>query len=193
MIAAIIGAEITFWVVLLAGLAVRYLLDRRRASSVVLACVPLVDLALVILVSVDLMRGAEPTHAHALAAVYLGLTVAFGHQIVGRVDAWFRHRFAGGPKPAKPPKGSTAEVKAIWSEWLRVLLAAVAAAVCLLIMIAVDGGGVPSSLGATTTHPYWGILQVIGIVTGIWFLAGPAFAGTGDPSRDRQDESVSTR
>ena len=193
MIAAIVGAEIAFWVLLLGGLALRYLLSVRRASSLVLACVPLVDLALVILVSVDLARGAAPTHAHALAAVYLGLTVAFGHQIIERVDGWFRHRFAGGPKPEKPPEGSTAEVKAIWAEWLRVLLAAVIAAACLLVMIAVHGESVPGSIGAVTKHPYWGVLHTIGIVTGIWFLAGPAFAGTGDPARDRPSDNVSTR
>lgn len=131
------------------------------------------------------MRGAEPTHAHALAAVYLGLTVAFGHLIIGRVDAWFRYRFAGGPKPEKPPEGSTAEVRAIWSEWLRVLLAAVIAAIGLVVMISVDGGRIPSGIGEISAHPYWGILHTIGIVTGIWFLAGPAFAGSGDPALDR--------
>ncbi|WP_166973339.1 hypothetical protein [Brevibacterium atlanticum] len=187
MIIAIIGAEIAFWVLLLGGLATRYLLGARRVSSVILACVPLIDLALVVLVSVDLLRGAEPTHAHALAAVYLGLTVAFGHQIIGRVDVWFRYRFANGPKPVKPPEGSTEEVKAIWAEWLRVLLAAAIAAVCLVIMIAVDGGAIPESISTISKHPYWGILHTIGIVTGIWFLAGPAFAGTGDPALDRPE------
>ncbi len=188
MIIAIIGAEIAFWVLLLGGLAVRYLLNARRASSVVLACVPLVDLVLVILVSVDLVRGAEAAQAHALAAVYLGLTVAFGHQIIGRVDAWFRYRFANGPKPMKPPEGSTSEVKAIWAEWLRVLLAAVIAAVCLFIMIVVDSGTVPDSVDSITKHAFWGILRIIGIVAGIWFLAGPAFAGTGDPALDRSED-----
>ncbi|MGK4064621.1 hypothetical protein AB0Y14_00945 [Rothia sp. HC945] len=191
MIIAIVGAEIAFWVLLLGGLAVRYLLNARRASSVILASVPLVDLALVILVTTDLLRGAQPTHAHALAAVYLGVTVAFGHQIIGRVDAWFRYRFANGPKPLKPPKGSTSEVKAIWGEWLRVLLAAVIAAVCLFIMIIIDGGTIPHSIDSISKHPYWGILHTIGVVTGIWFLAGPAFAGSGDPALDRARDEMS--
>lgn len=60
MIIAIVGAEIAFWVLLLGGLAVRYLLNARRASSVILACVPLVDLALVILVTTDLLREPNP-------------------------------------------------------------------------------------------------------------------------------------
>lgn len=193
MVAAIIGAEIGFWVLLLGGLIVRYVLKAQRPSTVILSSVPVVDLILVILVSIDIARGAEPTHAHALAAVYLGLSIAFGHQIVGRVDAWVNHRFAGGPKPLKAPKGSTTEVKEIWSEWLRVLTAAIIAAVCLCIMIAFDGWFIPSTLEAAGTHPYWGTMHIICIVTGIWFLAGPAFAGKGDPSLDHPVEQTRTR
>lgn len=37
MIAAIIGAEIAFWALLLGGLAVRYLSSARSASTVLLA------------------------------------------------------------------------------------------------------------------------------------------------------------
>lgn len=47
--------------------------------------------------------------------------------------------FAVGPKPFKAPRGSTAEVRAIWREWFRVVLAAALGAICLLVMIALEG------------------------------------------------------
>ncbi len=124
MIAAIIAAEVAFWMLLLAGLALRYLTRARRLSSVVLASVPLVDLALLVLVAVDVVGGAEPTRPHAFAALYLGITVAFGHPIIQRTDVWFRYRFADGPKLVKAPKGSRRQVIALWHEWFRVVLAA---------------------------------------------------------------------
>lgn len=190
MIAAIIAAEVAFWVLLLGGLALRYLARARRLSTIVLFSVPLVDLGLLILVAVDVMHGAAPTRPHAFAALYLGITVAFGHQAIQRTDAWFRHRFAGGPKPLKPPKGSTAEVRAIWGEWFRVVLAAVIGASCLLTMIAIEGRRIPDSLDAAAVHPYWATLLLLPMITVIWFLAGPAFAGWGDPARDRQSATA---
>lgn len=179
MIAAIITAEVAFWVLLLGGLTLRYLVRSRRASSIALAAVPLVDLALIVFVSIDIARGAAPTQAHALAALYLGFTVAFGHSVIARTDAWFRHRFANGPKPTKPQKGSRAEVRAVWVEWGRVVLAAAIAAVGLGIMILVEGDPIPTSVEEAAQHPYWATLLLTGLITVIWFLAGPAFAGRG--------------
>lgn len=43
VIAAIVAAEVAFWMLLLGGLALRYLARARRLSSAVLATVPLVD------------------------------------------------------------------------------------------------------------------------------------------------------
>jgi hypothetical protein len=189
VIAAIIAAEVAFWVLLLGGLALRYLVRARRLSTLVLLAVPLVDLALLVLVAVDVLRGASPTQPHALAALYLGITVAFGHHIIQRTDAWFRHRFAGGPKPLKPPKGSTAEVRAIRREWFRVVLAATLGATCLLVMIALEGWHPPASVEDAARHPYWATLLLLPIVTAVWFLAGPAFAGRGNPARDQQAAS----
>lgn len=186
MIAAIIGAEVAFWVFLLGGLALRYLARARRLSTIVLACVPLIDLALLVLVAVDVIRGAEPSRPHAIAAIYLGITVAFGHHIIQKTDAWFHHRFAGGRAPARAPKGSTAEVRELWREWLRVVLAAVIGGACLLVMIALDGWFLPADLESAATHPYWATLLLLPIVTVVWFLAGPAFAGRGDPALDRR-------
>lgn len=188
MIVAIVVAEVLFWVFLLGGLALRYILRARRASTVVLAAVPLVDVALLVFVTIDIADGAAPSQPHALAALYLGFTVAFGHSVVRWADVRFRHRFAGGPAPTKPQQGSPAAVRALWIEWVRVLLAAVIAVVGLLAMIMADGGGLPSSIEAAAEMPYWATIMLLGVVVAVWFLAGPAFAGRGrEPQRPSGD------
>lgn len=183
MIVAIVAAEVAFWVVVVTGLALRYLARAPRAGGVVLAAVPLVDLALVVFVAVDVAHGAPPTVGHALAAVYLGATLAFGRPLVHAADVRFAHRFAGGPAPVRPAKGSRAAVRALWVEWARVVVAAVIAAVGLGVLLLVEGHGLPRDLDEAGAHPYWGTLLLLASVTGIWFLAGPAFAGRGRPSR----------
>lgn len=192
MIAAIIAAEVAFWALLLAGLALRYLARARRLSTLVLAAVPLVDIALLVLVAVDVMSGAPPTRPHAFAALYLGVTVAFGHHIIERTDAWFHYRFADGPEPLKAPKGSTAEVRAIWHEWFRVVIAAAIGATCLLVMIALEGWHIPASADDAANHPYWCTLLLLPMITAVWFLAGPAFAGRGDPTREQPSANSRT-
>lgn len=179
MIGAIVTAEVAFWVVLLGGLTTRYVLQRQRLSSALLLAVPLVDIALVCFVAVDIARGAPPSQGHAIAAVYLGVTVGFGHSLVRWADARFRHRFAGGPRPVKPAKGSQAAVRALWAEWFRVVVAATVAAALLLVMIALDGSPMPRSEDQLAGSPYWSTLGTVGLITVIWFLAGPAFAGRG--------------
>ena len=179
VIAAIVTAEVLFWVFLLGGLSLRYIVRARRASSGLLIAVPLVDLALLVFVTIDIAGGADPSQPHALAALYLGFTVAFGHSVVRWADVRFRHRFAGGPAPTRPPKGSRAEARAVWIEWARTVLAAVIAAAGLLVMIMVDGGGTPSSIETAAQHPYWATMLLLCIVVVLWFLAGPAFAGRG--------------
>ncbi|NJO12327.1 MAG: hypothetical protein HC872_01340 [Gammaproteobacteria bacterium] len=98
----IIGCEAAFWVVLFCGLAARYLLGWPRVSSILLVCVPLIDLALLVFTVVDLNRGAPATFAHGLAAAYVGFTVAFGAVVIRWADRWFAHAVGLGPTPSKP-------------------------------------------------------------------------------------------
>ncbi len=175
MIAAILAAEIAFWVFLAGGLLLRYVVRAHRLSTLALAAVPLVDLALLVFVTIDVAGGAEATRPHALATVYLGFTVAFGHRTIRWADRWFRYRFADGPRPVRAAKGA----RALWSEWARVVLAAAIAAACLALMIAVEGHGLPGSADEAFRHPYWSTMLQLGMIVVIWFLAGPAFAGPG--------------
>ena len=69
---------------------------------------PVVDLVLLGATVIDLRGGATASVAHSLAAVYLGVSVAFGHSMVRGADVRFAHRFAGGPAPEPPPRSGPA-------------------------------------------------------------------------------------
>lgn len=167
ILAAIVACEIGFWVVLAAGLATRYLLRRRRLGAVLLAAVPVVDLALLAFTVVDLRHGAEPSFAHGLAAVYLGISVVFGHSMVRWADVRVAHRWAGGPPPApKPPGGSWASARREWREFGRGCLAVAITAVLLLGAIALVGDG-----GDTSELRGW--FGRLGAVLAIWLVGWP--------------------
>ncbi len=167
MVAAIIGAEIAFWVVLLAGLLARYLFGRRTLGGWLLVAVPLVDVVLLALTVVDLRSGAEPQAVHGLAAVYLGFSVAFGHRLVQWADVRVAHRVAGGPAPDRMAPGGTPErFRAEWADFGRALLAA-AVSVVLLLGAAVLAG----EQADTTALLSW--IPRLGILLTVWFIGWP--------------------
>lgn len=104
LVALIVACEVMFWVFLLSGLTARYVLRRQRLGAALLVAAPLVDLVLLVASAVDLRRGGDATLAHSLAAVYIGVSVGFGHSMVRWADVRFAHRYAGGPAPAPKPK-----------------------------------------------------------------------------------------
>lgn len=149
ILALIIACEAGFWVLLAAGLAVRYLLGRRRVSAVLLLCEPLLELVLFVVTVVDLRGGAEPGWEHGLAALYIGFTVAYGHYTITWLDGHAAHRLAGAPRPPGPPRYGTARALHEGRLWLRtVLAAAVAAALLQGGILYVGDGGDTSSLRA---------------------------------------------
>ncbi|OAB45770.1 hypothetical protein [Paenibacillus antarcticus] len=87
----IIGCEIAFWVFILLGLICRYILKMEKLGLVLLSCTPVIDLILLIVTGLDLYRGAIATTAHALAAVYIGVSIGFGRSMIGWVDARFKY------------------------------------------------------------------------------------------------------
>ncbi len=123
MIALVVAAEAAFWLILVAGLLARYPLGRPRLGMALLVATPFVDLALLAATTIDLRRGGEAAFAHALAAVYIGVSVAWGGRIVSWADARFAHRFAGGPPPEPAPRTGRAHAARQRAEWLRHLLA----------------------------------------------------------------------
>ncbi|GGC85029.1 hypothetical protein GCM10011512_09890 [Tersicoccus solisilvae] len=159
MIAAvIIACEVGFWVLIALGLIARYPLRMRRTGTVLLAATPVVDLVLLAVTVIDLRAGATAGLLHGLAALYLGFSIAYGHQMIRWADLRFAHRFAGGP----PPRKLTGRVYATecWKDVARTVLAAAIASGLLALLTALVGD--PSRTEALT-----GLYRILGIVVAV--------------------------
>lgn len=173
IVIGILACEIGFWLVLAAGLATRYFLGKQKLSTVLLLCVPVLDVLLLSLISWDMLANdTTADFAHGLGAIYLGFTVAFGHQIIAKADVWFAHRFAGGPAPVVLPKAGPSRVKYEWNQWFRMLGCAVIASVVLL--------GITFLVGdATRTAELTSWIGRVWIVTAVWFVGWPIWYTVG--------------
>jgi hypothetical protein len=114
LVAVILGAEVAFWLFLLAGLAARYLLRRPMVGLALLLCTLLVDLVVLVATVLHLRGGATAAFTHGLAAAYLGFSVAFGNSMIRWADVRFAHRFAGGPPPVRVPKSGPVRIRHEW-------------------------------------------------------------------------------
>ena len=172
LVGAILACEVAFWVLLGAGLTARYVWRRPRLGWTLLLGSPAADVALLALTAVDLHRGSAATQAHALAAVYIGFTIAFGHSLVAWADRRFAHHFAGGPPPAARTAGGQLRVRHEWREFGKATLAwAISVAILLGLAAMVD-----DVQRAQALLTYVGVLSVVLV---IWFLTGPAAAVVG--------------
>ncbi|MEV0677555.1 hypothetical protein AB0I60_13635 [Actinosynnema sp. NPDC050436] len=176
LVVVIVACEIGFWVVLGAGLLARYALRRPKLGAVLLVCTPLVDVVLLAATVFDLRSGGEAKPAHGLAAIYLGVSVAFGHSMLRWADQRFAHRFAGGPPPVKPPKHGAERVRHEWREWFKFVLAlAVTGAVVLLLTHVVST--------PERTQVLRGTLDVMTLVGAIWLVGWPVYYSVKEAGR----------
>lgn len=158
LLAVIAGCEIGFWVLLAAGMVTRYLLRRPRLGLVLLAMVPLVDVVLLIASVIDIRTGGEPSFKHSLAAIFIGVSVGFGHQSLKWADGWAAYRFAGGPRPQKPKKGTREKARHERQGWYRHVLAYGVGVGVMIALGLLSGKGFDALLGPAGT---WTIVLVI--------------------------------
>ena len=168
LLAVIIGCEIAFWVLLLIGLAVRYLARRPRLGAAILVCVPLVDLLLLVVTVLHLRSGGDPDATTGLAAAYIGVSVAFGPSIIQRMDARFAYRYGEGPPPAKPPEYGAERARYEWSELRKAVLAFVVASLLLL-------GGVTLVGGFDRGQPLLAWIYKLALVLLIWLVVAASY------------------
>lgn len=165
MLPYIIGGEVLFWVLLLGGLAVRYLLGGRLISTLLLVATPVVDVVIIALTYIDLAGNSSPDFSHGLAAFYVGFSVIFGPDIIRRLDHRFARRYSkrhGDHVPSQPQRSSLAD-------WFRCLVASVITVALLLVGIGVAGWFDSFWL------IYWLIVVVFTAVT--WAVLGPVREG----------------
>jgi hypothetical protein len=166
IIGLIIACEIAFWMVLLAGLAVRYLRGKPQLGLYILLFVPVVDIVLLAATALHLRRGAIAGWQHSLAAIYLGFTVAFGHSMVRWADERFAHRFAGGTCPVV----RTGRQRALheWRMWgLAVLACGIAAGLLWLGIVWIDD--------PYRTQQLSGSMGSLATILVVWFIVAASY------------------
>jgi len=161
LIAAIVACEIGFWVAVLGGLTLRYVGGRRRAGAVVLALAPVIDAALLAVTALDLARGGRAEWAHGLAALYIGVSIAYGRRMVAWADARFAHWRYGRALPPRPTGWTY--TRACWADVLRTGLAVLVAGAVVGGFLLVFGTG-----ARTDALVAW--LPVLGVVLGVELL-----------------------
>ncbi|MCA1032446.1 hypothetical protein LCL95_15530 [Bacillus timonensis] len=89
----IILAEVCFWVFIVLGLVARYVFKKENLSIWLFASTPIIDLLLLVFTVLDLKNGEVATFIHGLAAVYIGVSIAFGKQMIKWADINFQYYF----------------------------------------------------------------------------------------------------
>lgn len=99
---SIIAAEIGFWIVIILGLTLRYIFNFKKTGTFFLFLTPVIDLFLLIITTIDLLKGGDVTKYHAIAAIYLGVSIAFGKSMIRWADERFLYYIKKeGTKPEK--------------------------------------------------------------------------------------------
>lgn len=95
----LIGAEVSFWVLSVAFLALRYLFDLDRASLVILALIVLDNALIAGLGFLDYQRTGEFASYQIVAAAIVVYGLTYGKKDFRRLDAYLKRKLAGlGPR-----------------------------------------------------------------------------------------------
>ncbi|WP_042142318.1 hypothetical protein [Paucisalibacillus sp. EB02] len=168
----IIACEIGFWVFVIAGLFSRYILKNKQLSNVLLICTPIVDIVLLIVTFIDLKNGAVASTIHGIAAIYIGVSIAFGHQMIAWADKQFSYYFAGGEKPVGGKKYGAEHAKLERVGWFRHFLAWVMGSLTLIgIIILIDNTDQTEALIGTLK--LWSLILVVDFVISFSYTIFP--------------------
>ena len=135
------------------------MLKREKLGLFLLALTPVIDLLLLIITGLDLYFGATATKAHAIAAVYVGISIAFGKSMIQWADERFQYYILKqGDKPIK--RVGLDYAKHYFKGWLKHLLAYCIGAGLLLALIFLIND-------STRTEALSSIFKVWSLVVGI--------------------------
>ncbi|ABO66871.1 MULTISPECIES: hypothetical protein [Geobacillus] len=115
----IVACEVLFWVFVVSGLFTRYVLKWKMISVCLFSCTILADLILLVVSVVDLAHGQTAKLSHALAAVYISVSVVYGRRMIQWADNQFAHLFLKMPKPKKAPLFGKEHAKQEREGWYR--------------------------------------------------------------------------
>lgn len=167
----IVACEVGFWVFIIAGLVTRYIFNKKKMGLILLAMTPVVDLVLFIVTGVDLSRGAEPTFAHAIAPIYIAVSIVFGKSMIRWADERFLYYVKReGPKP--PRRLGMDYAKHSMKSSLQHVLSFVIGGAMLLFMIYYMGTKVDTSTLQDTLQ-LWVIIVIVDVAFSATYFIFP--------------------
>lgn len=173
MLIWIIAAEIAFWIVIIAGLFTRYILKLKKLSIVFFLLTPFIDLALLILTAIDLKNGATATTAHGVAAIYIGVSIAYGKSMITWADSKFQSWVLKVPSMKKVLFGKE-KAKYEMKMWFRHLLSYVIGGSLLGLMILYVGEGANALFQVLRV---WTVVLIIDLIISFSYLIFPKNEG----------------
>lgn len=168
----IIACEIGFWIFVLSGLFFRYILKLKKVGGFLLFCTPLVDLILLGATIIDLKNGEVANSFHGLSAIYLGVTIVYGHRMIQWADEHFAYRFVNGPQPTKKPKYGSEHAAFERRNWVKHLLAWAIGCALLWVMILLVGHASKTSILSKIIN-MWTLVLVIDFVWSFSYTIWP--------------------
>jgi hypothetical protein len=189
----LVGAEVTFWVLSVAFLAMRYLFDLNRASVVVLALIILDNALIAGLGFLDFRRTGEFSAYQLVAAAIVVYGLTYGTRDFRRLDAYLKRKVAGlrgKPRSSETPARTPARDKAqknrrSWYVHLVVFAAGQAALVAASeswILPLLTGGAPADPSFLMNAGRIWAIAFVVDT---IWSLSYTPFPGKSREQRVR--------
>jgi hypothetical protein len=167
----IVVCEVAFWLFIILGLMTRYVFKFKTAGFILLAFTPVIDLILLMTTGIDLYNGATATIAHAIAAVYIGISLSYGKSMIEWADIRFQYYvMKQGEKPRK--RFGLEHSKHYFSGWLKHLLAyAIGASLIILgIFLIQDPARTEALSGFLNT---WSMVLAIDLVISISYFIWP--------------------
>lgn len=158
----IIACEIGFWVFVLAGMVARYILKNKKLSTFLLICTPIVDLVLLTATIFDLKNGGVATAVHGVAAIYIGVSIAFGHQMIKWADRHFSYRFGNGKKPVKVKYGKVHARKERERWYLHFLFWLVGGGILMSIILYIDNQSQTEAL--LHIIQFWSLILIVDFI-----------------------------
>ena len=172
MIAWIITAEVAFWIVILLGLICRYRFKKTTLSIVFFALTPVIDLILIALTVMDLRAGTPASTSHGIAAVYIGVSIAYGKTMIAWADEKFQQWFLKQPLTKERLTGLAKGIHEMKMLGLHVIAYAISA--CLLYAMIVFIGQLTDTSSLLQVMKVWGIVLIVDAVISISYIIFPS-------------------
>nr|WP_106782476.1 hypothetical protein [Lysinibacillus timonensis] len=155
MITWIILAEVAFWVAISLGLVSRYIFKMKGLSWFFFVLTPFIDLSLIILTVIDLQDGTNATTVHGIAAIYVGVSLAYGKTMIHWADEKFQTWFMKKPSNKRKLTGKAKGIHEV-KMWARHVVAYIIGSILLWGMI--------WFIGQQNTEALFGIWRVWSVV-----------------------------